>query len=1791
MRFRGGASQLYVTLGAIWYALLFFFCGPASARDLPSAAAWRWEGEAEIATKPVRAGALLAFATESKIWGVDAASGREVWTFTAPTEVVPDSPAFYVQEKVVFCTRDALVALDAKTGLLVWSSSAVAVAPRLCQGRLIVAGQSGRVQALDPTTGQSHWSAPESKVSSLQVDGTRILATSDAAVSLWDLSRGKKLWSVRAKAPDHPTLGSVALNLEDGLVARDPATGQKLWSHPGVEHYALSGERVLAQGGSELVALSAKTGRRLWTASSYGYEVQAAGSDLVLTRGYDGVEVWDQRTGRRLRTLEAAFPGTLSGEELLLGGTQGHVYRLSAKSGAFLPGYRDTLSPGSPGEARPGLSDGERVYLPLGSTLLALGSGTGEVVLKGTPELRVSVDTPVLPGKVRVDLEGSFLHRPEVHLYRTNSPEQVAYSAILPRTAGASGLSESLTLQKVQPGNYIVEAVSGSAKARTELTVTRMGVTLKLAPGQLLLRAIDAVQGSPLAGVLVEATRLGEALEPGLSGVTDGQGLLRIDSALKLDQPMTLRLRQGSEEISLDWTPQSFAGGQKIFLQTDRSLYRPGHEVFYQGLIGEPKGEKSRSTQATKVTVEIRDSADNVLTTQELLSDKFGAFSGSLKLGDEPPLGRYRLSAWIDPNRPASLPFEVQEYRKPPFEVRLKASQRMVSAGQTLHFELSARSFFGAPVPGAEAKVTVRRAELSGRPTPSSPGYHAYADFVSEETLRLGANGELDFTVPTEKGERDAEYLVDVEVTGPTGQVVEGSASGISAVAPYGVYLSSDSWVAYPGKPVRLQVETLDRLGRRIPAQVKIRVESVWPKTRLLEQLSVATQANGPTDLSWTPKANQGSTLRFSAVGSVEDEQVVTLYLYDESTPDPRLERELSAEKQQLQVGETARLFLKTRQAGPALLTVEGAELFLARPFQAKKGAQILEFPIEAKLAPGVTASVALLEDGRSVSESVELTVPDEAHRLDLKIEATQPKYRPGETAHLKLTATNSQGEPVDATASLAVVDEALLALSGDQVPAIHKFFFAPGENRVQTYVMQPRRPEVAGFQTVPAPTQVRKDFKDTAFWRPDVLISGGTAEIALPLPDNLTRWRATSRAATEKLEVGQAVTTLVTDLPLMVQAALPRYLVEGDSVDALAVVSNRTEASRQVKVALSASPGELSSKETTTEPIASEGQARVVSRLTVEENILGKAPLPDSLDFQVEASTAEGESDAERISVPILPFGSAYGKGAGAVLKAGERREVVFTRPSGLLKPKAEIRIAGSPLAVVEGALQYLAGFPYGCVEQTMSRFMPTVVAAQAMTELGFASKTRDELTPMVEKGLARLYHFQHGDGGWGWWEYDETNPYLTGYVISGLIAAKEAGYPVSETVLERGVGAAQRILADLDPARRPALEQNATAEARRLEASEVASELETRVYLSWALARAGHAPSKELTEFSTQADGLGTYSLALLTLAWQEAGAEDKSLPLVELLEERASETGVGVSWVSRSATPYGWTDDDLESTALALRAILAVKPESSTASGAVTWLLSQRDGAQWKSTRDTAQAVLALLDFTRGQPVSGPGELQVRWDGQLLQTVPLGTQEQVVTVPAEALVSAPAGGHRLELVPEGAPAVVSWRFTGFLKEGDRVDLPSENEGLRLTRTYVVEQPDKILRLNRVTPPEILRVKQGQEVEVELEFELPNAMQYLKLEDPRPAGFEVVPGSHGGTVTASRQEDRDAFSAFFFTQLPAGKHVVTYRLRAETVGELRSLPARVELMYRPSVYGASPSQRVEVAPSGGKL
>ena len=87
-------------------------------------------------------------------------------------------------------------------------------------------------------------------------------------------------------------------------------------------------------------------------------------------------------------------------------------------------------------------------------------------------------------------------------------------------------------------------------------------------------------------------------------------------------------------------------------------------------------------------------------------------------------------------------------------------------------------------------------------------------------------------------------------------------------------------------------------------------------------------------------------------------------------------------------------------------------------------------------------------------------------------------------------------------------------------------------------------------------------------------------------------------------------------------------------------------------------------------------------------------------------------------------------------------------------------IEAAPSVAGTLFGALDYLTSFPYGCTEQTMSSFLPDVVVAQTLKDVPTARIRGDnDLPKKVQRGLDRLYGYQHDDGGWGWWKERRQN------------------------------------------------------------------------------------------------------------------------------------------------------------------------------------------------------------------------------------------------------------------------------------------------------------------------------------------------------------------------------------------------------------------------------------------------
>jgi len=132
------------------------------------------------------------------------------------------------------------------------------------------------------------------------------------------------------------------------------------------------------------------------------------------------------------------------------------------------------------------------------------------------------------------------------------------------------------------------------------------------------------------------------------------------------------------------------------------------------------------------------------------------------------------------------------------------------------------------------------------------------------------------------------------------------------------------------------------------------------------------------------------------------------------------------------------------------------------------------------------------------------------------------------------------------------------------------------------------------------------------------------------------------------------------------------------------------------------------------------------------------------------------------------------------------------------------------------------------------------------------------------------------------------------------------------------------------------------------------------------------------------------------------------------------------------------------------------------------------------------------------------------------------------------------------------------------------------------------------------------ITSARPGDLVEVRLTLILPRMRSYLMVEDSYPAGMEpvdptlkteiqegVAPDTQrvSGSNTwwwpsFDHRELRDERAVFFARSLPAGTYQLRYYLRATVPGEYRVIPARVNEMYFPEVWGRTEGMIFRVEP-----
>ncbi|MEO6096023.1 MAG: MG2 domain-containing protein [Fibrobacteria bacterium] len=1344
---------------------------------------------------------------------------------------------------------------------------------------------------------------------------------------------------------------------------------------------------------------------------------------------------------------------------------------------------------------------------------------------------------------------------------------------------------------------------------------------------------------------------------------------------------------------------------------TDRPRYRPGDRVHFRGILKHrfPDGSLGDGWMRP-VELVITDALGREAFHRETRVDPWGLFGDSLLIPDDAALGQWRFEVRepdangigrTDPLAAAWVDFKVEAYRKPEFEIKVKAEWRAGSG--TVRFGVRGAYYSGGPLAGLPVEVRWQWEQGWGRPDLSGvSGYgnrfwesRGSGDCLRRDTLILDRNGaaHLEFRPPQTGGVRI--LTAEAIVRDLSGREVRELARAplVADTGMLNVVMNRFRYEA--GDMAYGRVLRLDRLGNPATGKIRIRItrdESAWLDT------SLALRADGKADFNaYVERSGQyrvrveadalpeiAAPMNSSAASVATASKATSAATASKGFPQRKLIAEtaflavrliqsgsareliLHPDKPRYGPGDTVGLVIRGLPAGGrVLVTVEGQGLNGHRVVRIPDAAGVrVRMALPLRLGTG---SIGVLCDGFDgwVRDFLPLALADTVPLLHAVFEGKKI-WKPGETFQGLIRVLDRRGEPVRARLSIGVVDEAVHAGESNPLRSRHGEAEAAFGNRVMTcygeraddflwalgtggkfpkadewghwggygydeasdearrrrrgamFILGPafsRSPKVyamMGEDTsyammrladpasgAGAEPRERTVFKDEALWLPSVATgSRGEAGFSFQVPDDLTRWRISAKGAGAGSAVIDFRDSLIVRLDVAARIAAPRGLVAGDSLAVSVRLQNSTRRMLAAQARLTAEDSLHAVIDAPDTEAVRMPPGTSIARWPL------RALRPGSVRLRATAMTPSG-GDAETrvypITAPGLPRILSAGRvraasGAGTVRVAGEGLDegVELDLSGGIHPGSAELRLeaATQPLYLLRSALPDLMQYPYGCMEQTLSRFIPLLQVADAIDRAGWKDQElRAQVRAYADAGLERMESMQGPSGGWGWWRGSRFDLGMTLLAVEGLAAARSGSLP--DTLSLR----AERLLA---------------SGVRSLDGlwKDTTLSLQTQAYLAHALCAAGitgewREPLRGLLErlFAARAR-LSEAAQALLLESLHTAGnaAEEK-----EILDRLASAVyrKDGLAWwaekeekkalagkfgVGRKPDGSGWSVED---NALILGALARCAPDHPLVLESQRWILSRRRGEGWGYTRVTAAALSALTRVAgiaasrAGNPVDPGATMAFSLNGKPLSG-PQDAAHAVLTLGPDALDTLLIhGGSPLDRVDVEFKGKGYLYWSAQLRYADgNASAASGRPGLRVQRWYrkAVYLPEAGGWLRRTVllrdkAPGEKEVRTGDEIEVSILVESDTVQTYLAVEDFFPSGMEYLDRTEAWmTKYASawyrgydHKEARDDRMAFFLSWVPKGKTLFTYLLRAETPGRFIARPARAELMYQP--------------------
>jgi len=725
----------------------------------------------------------------------------------------------------------------------------------------------------------------------------------------------------------------------------------------------------------------------------------------------------------------------------------------------------------------------------------------------------------------------------------------------------------------------------------------------------------------------------------------------------------------------------------------------------------------------------------------------------------------------------------------------------------------------------------------------------------------------------------------------------------------------------------------------------------------------------------------------------------------------------------------------------------------------------------------------------------------------------------------------------------------------------------------------------MAGEEAQGSPIRVRTDFNPLALFAPEVRTdSSGQAQVAIQMPDNLTRYRVMVVAVAGGREFGSGEANMTARLPLMARPSAPRFLNFGDTFELPVVLQNQTDAPMSVEVVLRA--GNIALTGPGGWRVSVPAHDRVEVRFPAATDLAGTAR------FQVAAVSGE-YADAATGELPVYTPATTeafatYGViDAGAVAQPVAAPEGVYTQFGGL-----EISTSSTALQALSDAVLYLVSYPFECSEQLASRILAVAALRDVLTAFSAEGlPAPGEMEAAVARDIEELQGLQNADGGFPYWRRGRDSiPYNTIHVAHALQRARLKGFDVPQETQSRVLEYLRQIEDHYPSWYDKRIRQTLSAYA---------------LYVRDLMDDPDPAKAKRLLDEA----GLEDLSLEAAAWLWQVMLDDPAYSGEVAAIQRHITNRAVETAGAANFATSYGdqaylLLHSNRRTDAIILDALIAGDPDSDLIVKVVNGLLAHRTKGRWGNTQENVFVLLALDRYFNTFEAQTPEFVARIWLGETYvgehQFVGRTTERRETAIPMAYLADAAAGETQDLVLSKEGPGRLYYRL-GLRYAPTDLELDPVDMGFVVQREYEgVDDPEDVYQDADGT----WHIRAGARVRVRLTMVADNRRYHVALVDPLPAGLEIVnpalavaeelpqdpnaPDYRYGWwwwgPWYEHQNMRDERAEAFASLVWEGVHKYSYIARATTPGRFVAPPAKAEEMYSPEVFGRSGSDWVVI-------